>query len=754
MSFRVVIVGGSVAGLALANMLEKFDIDFVVLEAYPDIAPQVGASIGLLPNGLRILDQLGCYDAYRAKAEDQVYQHAYLRDPSGKAYGYQHDLMAMLGYPMIFIDRQMLIQVLYSNLNHKERVLTSKRVISVDILEASAEVTTKDGQVFSGDIVVGADGIHSTVRKEMWRHAPPGYFPHDEYSKVPASTLCIFGISSRPDAYPGASQHNTLSEGHSYFVMAAPGNRVYWFLFMELKETLYGENIPRFTKDDEAEIVKQHFDDCIIDNITFKDLYDRRIITTLAPLQTYVFEKWHYKRLVTIGDSAHKVDPVTGQGGNGAIESGALLVNALLRKLDTNLNCLNEKQVEDVFAEIHAGRFKRAQDVVQQGYWLQNAFTQRSAMGKLIARYFMPALGSFGVLYRGVEFCSPATSLHRLETPRRPRAVPFEDELPAKAVKDLHQISKLASVAITVCLCALAADLVRLPKRLDLAIEALSLMDISRASILPVITFLVKIASLLAMALVESNRIGNKLTSWVLDKIAVFTTVNNFLGPGALGPLAALFAHWSCGLIVGRHVPVEAARMILPIVAVGYVLPAAIAMSRMDSTSIMIWKNAPIICFMLARSPLALASPSGSHIPDDEKSKLQIERERTRNMFAKADLPYIRLVHYSAFLVSAATQLINVCHHGSLVNLTLARNNVRLEMLGFSRYDDLAFTLSSLMLALGAAPLSLRLRGYITTSQSFASALFICLGLPIVGPTATIAGMAIYRESILAGFGQ
>lgn len=137
-------------------------------------------------------------------------------------------------------------------------------------------------------------------------------------------------------------------------------------------------------------------------------------------------------------------------------------------------------------------------------------------MGKLIARYFMPALGSYGVLYGGVEFCSPATSLSRLETPRRPRAVPFEDELPAKSVKNLPQISKLASVTITMCLCALAADLVRLPKRLDLAIGALRFMDISRTSILPAITSVVEIASLLAMALVESNRIGNRLTSWVL----------------------------------------------------------------------------------------------------------------------------------------------------------------------------------------------------------------------------------------------
>lgn len=224
---------------------------------------------------------------------------------------------------MIFIDRQMLIQVLYENLKHKDRVLTSQRVVSVDFTNSGAYVTTKDNKVFSGDMVVGADGIHSTVRKEMWRQAPTGYFPLDEESKVPASTLCVFGISHRPKAYPGASQHNTMSPGHSYFVMAAPGDRVYWFLFMELK-TLYGRDIPRYvitcksrilglislyryTKADEEGIIKQHWNDQILENMTLGDLYEKRIATTLAPLQTYVFEKWHYKRAITIGDSAHKV---------------------------------------------------------------------------------------------------------------------------------------------------------------------------------------------------------------------------------------------------------------------------------------------------------------------------------------------------------------------------------------------------------------------------------------------------------------
>lgn len=63
--FRVLIVGGGIAGLGLANMLQKHGIDFLLLEAYPEIAPQVGASIGFQPHGLRILDQLGVYQELR-----------------------------------------------------------------------------------------------------------------------------------------------------------------------------------------------------------------------------------------------------------------------------------------------------------------------------------------------------------------------------------------------------------------------------------------------------------------------------------------------------------------------------------------------------------------------------------------------------------------------------------------------------------------------------------------------------------------
>jgi 2-polyprenyl-6-methoxyphenol hydroxylase-like FAD-dependent oxidoreductase len=66
----VLIAGGSIAGLTLANALEQLGIDYLVLEKYKEIAPDVGASICIFPNGFRILDQLGCYDRIGELARD------------------------------------------------------------------------------------------------------------------------------------------------------------------------------------------------------------------------------------------------------------------------------------------------------------------------------------------------------------------------------------------------------------------------------------------------------------------------------------------------------------------------------------------------------------------------------------------------------------------------------------------------------------------------------------------------------------
>ena len=77
--FKIIIAGGGIAGLTLANVLQQFDIDYVILESHSDIAPPIGASIGLFPNGLRILDQLGMYEDIMRQFRHRT-KMAYTRD--------------------------------------------------------------------------------------------------------------------------------------------------------------------------------------------------------------------------------------------------------------------------------------------------------------------------------------------------------------------------------------------------------------------------------------------------------------------------------------------------------------------------------------------------------------------------------------------------------------------------------------------------------------------------------------------------
>lgn len=67
-TFKVVIAGGGVSGLTLANALEQAKVDYVLLESKDEFAPVVGASIAIAQNGNRVLDQLGCCKSSSASA--------------------------------------------------------------------------------------------------------------------------------------------------------------------------------------------------------------------------------------------------------------------------------------------------------------------------------------------------------------------------------------------------------------------------------------------------------------------------------------------------------------------------------------------------------------------------------------------------------------------------------------------------------------------------------------------------------------
>lgn len=174
--FKVIIVGAGIAGLTLANALQKapVDIEYVILEAYGTIAPQLGAGIVLLPNGSRILDQLGVYPALARQTQEVGDSGVYdangtllikERSDTGKLVG------ARMGYPLSWCERRTIVKTLMEHLDHsKGTILTNKRVSRVQQSEKDgATVFCTDGSSYHGDVVVGADGVHSAVRNELWR---------------------------------------------------------------------------------------------------------------------------------------------------------------------------------------------------------------------------------------------------------------------------------------------------------------------------------------------------------------------------------------------------------------------------------------------------------------------------------------------------------------------------------------------------------------------------------------------------------
>lgn len=74
--YQIAIVGGGIAGITLALSCERLGIKYALFEAHKDLAPNEGASIGLLPNGLRILEQLGVLEEIEQRtAPLKIWRH-------------------------------------------------------------------------------------------------------------------------------------------------------------------------------------------------------------------------------------------------------------------------------------------------------------------------------------------------------------------------------------------------------------------------------------------------------------------------------------------------------------------------------------------------------------------------------------------------------------------------------------------------------------------------------------------------------
>lgn len=71
----------------------------------------------------------------------------------------------------MILSRQQLLTVLYNGLKDKSRIRLGKKVVEIRHQESVVSALTDDGDVYHGDMAVGADGVHSITRSELWRIA-------------------------------------------------------------------------------------------------------------------------------------------------------------------------------------------------------------------------------------------------------------------------------------------------------------------------------------------------------------------------------------------------------------------------------------------------------------------------------------------------------------------------------------------------------------------------------------------------------
>ncbi|KAJ5591276.1 hypothetical protein N7450_005248 [Penicillium hetheringtonii] len=332
--FRVIIVGGSIAGLALANMLEQYEIDYVLLEKYPTIAPQVGAGFAIQPNGARILQQLGCYKPLEAANEPVNSLSNVSFDGSLRMYEPEFGRWQeeSHGSKMRFMDRRKVIETLFENLRDKSKILTSREVIKLFSHSDGVEIET--GMVLSSMDILSLAQMEFIVgfdeRFNEWQlKTLVEIFSRKMMVSFTCEYRAIFGISKAPEGIVPDQAFKWFGEGRNYLCAPGPNGTLYWIFDMKNEDKTQGKSIPRYTENDIEEAVKLYRGDVIKDGVTFGDLFDNRIRASMVPVEEGILKTCFYKRIVLLGDSWHKVNALGGLGGNTAIQSAATLANEL-----------------------------------------------------------------------------------------------------------------------------------------------------------------------------------------------------------------------------------------------------------------------------------------------------------------------------------------------------------------------------------------------------------------------------------------
>jgi salicylate hydroxylase len=310
---NIVIVGGGIGGLFAANALIAQGLKVSVYEQAPALG-EVGAGVYITPNCVRQLQRVGLgpqVEKWGAKVggRSQYFRHdgspisgVQVTDTSGwnATYGmHRADLVDMLAKAL-----------------PPDVVHTGHRCTGYQRQGEIARVTFDNGAVAEGDIVVGADGIHSVLRPHV----------HPESRPVFSGTVTYRGVvpAELVPEWPPESWLMWLGKGKHFLVYPVRAGTLINFVGFvpadrEMKESWSAAGDPETLREEFAG-------------------WDPKIGYLLAQVKTTfrtaLFDRdplpsWTKGRLTLLGDAAHAMLPHLGQGANQSIEDGMALATIL-----------------------------------------------------------------------------------------------------------------------------------------------------------------------------------------------------------------------------------------------------------------------------------------------------------------------------------------------------------------------------------------------------------------------------------------
>jgi len=309
---RILIVGGGIAGLSVATALHRQGLTPELVER-STTWPAVGAGINLPANGVRVLRALGVGEAVNRTAT--VIRRWGFFDQQGALLCETdlEDLWRDVG-PSLGITRVRLQEALVAGAAVSHRLGVSLTALTQD--DDRVRVSFSDGMSGDYDLVVGADGIHSTVRELALSASSPSYAGTMAWRSV---------IPTRP---PGILDMMVLMGEGSFFGLAPMGEgHTYGF----------------------GAVGGARFKDPIVGRL---ERFRRRFAEFGAPVPAYLaalqsdeqlhfgaiewveVDEWHRGRVVLLGDAAHAGPPHMGEGGCMAMED-ALVLADVLRKAES-----------------------------------------------------------------------------------------------------------------------------------------------------------------------------------------------------------------------------------------------------------------------------------------------------------------------------------------------------------------------------------------------------------------------------------